>query len=402
MPETGRAWRLGLCALLLLLPGLLGAAPRIGLLTMAPGEEYWARYGHNALLVVEGERATSYNYGYFDFEQPGFLARFLRGDMRYRLVALPYQVDMASYAAEGRSVHVQWLDLDPPAAAALALALAENALPENAEYRYDYFLANCSTKLRDAIDGAIDGELRRQSQSRSHGLSWRSESLRLSSPLAWMALGIHFGLGPATDRPLSRWEEAFVPQRLADTLREVRIDGRPLVSAEAELIAPALPPAPEQAPAWLPWFALAGAALLALLALVRMPSGSLAQRLGVATLAMLWLACGLAGLGLLALWLGSDHWAAWRNANLLLANPLCLALLPILPALWRGQPPPRWASRLAIAVAACAALAVFIGWVQMRSQQHGEWIVLLLPAHLMLALTLDRLAGKNRAGLEPV
>ena len=42
---------------------------------------------------------------------------------------------------------------------ALAAALAQNARPENARYRYDYFTANCATQVRDALDTAMGGAL---------------------------------------------------------------------------------------------------------------------------------------------------------------------------------------------------------------------------------------------------
>ena len=40
-----------LLALLWLLPALAAAAPRIGVLTMEPGEIFWERFGHNAVVV---------------------------------------------------------------------------------------------------------------------------------------------------------------------------------------------------------------------------------------------------------------------------------------------------------------------------------------------------------------
>ncbi len=390
MPEARRALRL-LAFLMLCCSGLAVAAPRIGLLTMDPGEEYWARFGHNAIVVVEDGRAVSYNYGYFDFEQPGFLLRFLRGRMLYRLVALPAEVDLDGYRRDGRGVRVQWLAIEGEAARRLADALAENARPENADYRYDYFLANCSTRVRDRLDEALAGELKRQSQSRSHGLTWRSEALRMSGPLAWMAVGIDFGLGPATDVPLSRWEEAFVPDRLAATLREVRLaDGRPLVIEELQLVPAALPAAPEQPPDWWWRFALGGLALCGLLAGTLGARSATLRRIGAVTLGAYWLACGLAGLGLLALWLGTEHWAAWRNANVLLANPLCLLLLGALPALARGEAALARHARIAAAVLACGALAVFLSWVQARGQEMLVWMFLLLPAHTWLAYHLSR------------
>jgi len=390
----------------MLLGAMLGAAsaalaaPRIGLLTMDPGEEYWSRYGHNAVLVVEGERATSYNFGYFDFDQPGFLARFLRGDMRYRLAALPYQNDIAGYAADGRAVNVQWLALADPQAEQLAAALAENARPENAEYRYDYYRSNCSTKVRDALDAVLGGELKRRLSGRSHGLTFRHESLRLASPLPWMAIGIHFGLGPATDQPMSLWEEAFVPARLASALQTLQIDGQPLVQSSAELLPARRDPAPEAAPGWLPAFALTGTALLAVLALAFRGKRDVWQRVGVISAGLFWLTCGLSGVGLSALWLATAHSAAWANHNLLLASPLCLAMVIALPALMRGRSPATWLRHLALAIAILAALALLKSWLMPRGQQQMEWIALLLPAHLLLAWKIcgSKLNGDPTAG----
>src|SRR5690606_19096192 len=139
---------------------------------------------------------------------------------------------------------------------------AENAKPGNARYRYGYFLDNCSTRVRDALDDALGGLLSAQLQGRSRGNTYRGVAVRLASPTPWMWLGFDLGLGPAADRPSSRWDEAFVPMRLADALRDVRHpDGRPLVVAEEELLPHLLPPEPGEAPRrWWPWL-LAGLAL---------------------------------------------------------------------------------------------------------------------------------------------
>ena len=89
------------------------AAPRIGVATMQPGEIFFERFGHNAIVVDDpalGE-PVSYNFGYFDLEEPDFVSRFVRGDMRYRLVALPLAQDLAHYREVGRGVSVQWWQL---------------------------------------------------------------------------------------------------------------------------------------------------------------------------------------------------------------------------------------------------------------------------------------------------
>src|SRR5690606_12285945 len=264
--------RAGAAVLLAGLPALLApvaaAAPRIGVLTMQPGEVFFERFGHDAIVVADpasGE-AVSYNFGYFDPTEPDFVARFVRGEMMYMLVALPLEQDLEQYRQSGRGVTLQWLDLEPEQARALAASLAERARPENARYRYDYFTANCATQVRDALDQALGGALRSQLAGRSRGNTYRSEAVRLARPAPWMWLGFDLGLGRYADRPLSRWEEAFVPMRLADSLREARrADGRPLVLSEHELLPHLIAPEPVERPrrVW-PWLlaGLAGAAAI--------------------------------------------------------------------------------------------------------------------------------------------
>jgi hypothetical protein len=77
--------------------GAATAAPRIGLVTMEPGEIFFERFGHDAILVVDPAtgRGTSYNFGFFDPGEPGFVGNFVRGVMRYHLVALPIEADLA-------------------------------------------------------------------------------------------------------------------------------------------------------------------------------------------------------------------------------------------------------------------------------------------------------------------
>lgn len=385
----------GLLALLLVLACTLVQAqtppPRIGVVTMSPGAEYWARFGHNAILVDDAESGrTLYNYGYFDFEQPGFLTRFLRGRMLYELAALPMEQDLRGYELDGRGVILQWLDLTPEQAWALRDFLVWNALPENKDYRYDYFEQNCSTKVRDALDTALGGALKRQWQGRSHGFTYRSEALRLASTLPWLHLGIHTGLGPFVDRKMSWWDEGYVPERLADALRSATTaDGRPLVLQELELLPQRVALPPTAPPDWRWRFVGAGLALAALVGwLTRTRAARPLRMAGVVLLAPLWTALGLVGLGLIALWAFTDHAAAWQNENMLLYNPLCLLLLGTLPALLRGSAPPRWLAHVALAVALCAGLAWFLKFLPFRIQDTADWIALWLPLHVVLAMRL--------------
>src|SRR5690606_37319898 len=159
------------------------SVPRIGVATMQPGTIFFERFGHDAIGVVDPATgaATSYNLGFFDPDGADVVAHFVYGRVRYRLAAPPFAGDPARDPEVGRGVSIQWLNLGDAEAARLASALAENAKPENARYGYDYFTDNCATRVRDAIDAALGGSLKRQIEGRSHGSTYRSESVRLAS-----------------------------------------------------------------------------------------------------------------------------------------------------------------------------------------------------------------------------
>ena len=387
---ASRAWRAPtLFVLLLLLSSASFAAPRIGVATMQPGEIFFERFGHNAIVVDDPAlpEPVSYNFGYFDMDEPGFTGNFIRGEMYYMLVALPLSQDLAYYRHVGRGVSIQWLDLEPAQVRSLADALAENARPENARYRYDYFLDNCSTRVRDALDAALDGMLSRHMQGRSRGNTFRGDAVRLASPTPWMWLGFDVGLGPAADRPNSRWDEAFVPMRLAEGLRDIRHpDGRPLVVAEEELLPHLLPPEPAEAPRrWWPWLLIG----LALAGAIGWAGGRAPSRLAAAAL-LFWLLCAAGGLVIAFIWFGTAHRFGWNNYNILLLNPLCLLLLPGGWRLARRRAPGRLFGWVLWLVMGCAVLALFLNWMPVLPQRNLPWICLLLPVHGALLLALRR------------
>ncbi len=370
------------------------AAPRIGVVTFGPGEEYWARFGHDAILVDDrGDDPASvpvlYNFGYFDLDEPGFMWHFVQGRANYRLVAVPADQDLAQYAQEGRGAVVQWLDFSPAQALRLNQKLQWNARPENSRYRYDYFTQDCTTRVRDALDEATGGLLRAQMTTPSHGLTYRSEALRLGAPEWWLGLSMHFALGPFADRPLSLWDEAFIPSRLHDTLRTLHTArGTPLVLGEQRLLPQNLPPAPTDEPAWRPWFVGVGLALAGIF----LAGWRWLPRATAAFAAAFWTASGLLGSGLMLIWAFTAHVAIAGNENILLTNPISLALLPGAWAILRGRTPGRWFPRILVLLAISAGLALFLKFLPFRIQRNGDWIALFLPIHLAMAYAARKVA----------
>lgn len=368
---------------------------RAGVITMAPGEEFWARFGHDAIVIENAEtgESMSFNFGFFDMNEPDFFGNFFNGKMQYRLVAMPTEEDLQTYRDAGRGVTVQWLNLDQVQIRSLYSALYENAKPENSRYTYDYYLSNCATRVRDSLDAILNGRIKTQLSSPSLGNTYRSESVRLAWPAKWMAMGFHAGLGPAADKPLSRWDEAFIPMRLRDSLREIKLsDGSPLVIGEEELLPHRLSMPPDDMPTWKKTAFLIGIAL----AIGIFFLGKRAPRLLASIAGMFWLLAGLLGCLMLFVWIGSAHWAGYRNENLLLLSPLALALLPGAWKIVRNKKPGKYFNRWLWLMAASAALAGFLQFLPFLAQQNFEWVLMLLPVHLALAKSL----GQKPDGLQ--
>jgi len=367
----------------------------ISVLTFGPGDAIFERYGHNAIRVRDTVTGSdlAYNWGMFSFDDPSFLRRFLSGETRYWVAAFPSQPLIAAYQERDRATEEQVLALSPTQAEALALAVARNALPENREYRYDYFRDNCSTRVRDALDVALGGILRPQFTALQTDLTYRSESRRLSAPDPFAQAGIELALGPMADTRMTAWETMFIPMRLRDHLRSVTVATAagpvPLVAAETVHYV-ARRPAERTEPGGLiigplgPVLAMWGLLLIPLTPTMRRRS-----RIPAAILTGGWFTLtGLVGVLLLGMWLGSAHVFWYRNLTVLLASPVALVVaIPAARAILAGQAP-RWVRMLLLLIVAQSMLALVL-WPIVAQRLAGP-LLLLLGANVALVMAALR------------
>jgi hypothetical protein len=195
------------------------------LVTYGPGAIYWERFGHNAIWLREPALGLdhTFNFGFFDFEQENFLLRFVQGRMLYFAGAVPAQRERDFYREQGRTIRVQQLALDPAQYARLRDHLLHSVEEEHRDYRYDYYFDNCSTRLRDAIDLALEGAMRQQFEPQPGLQTLRGHTRRSTVRDYWYYLGLELGLGASIDQPITRWDEMFLPAMLADSLPEVTV-----------------------------------------------------------------------------------------------------------------------------------------------------------------------------------
>jgi hypothetical protein len=209
---------------------LADEAPEVELLTMGPGEDIFASFGHAALRVRVGRRDQVYNYGYTSFDDPALVLTFLRGRARFWVGRQPFRSAIEDYRIEDRGVERQRLALTPAQHAELARRLEENLLPENRNYRYHHFADNCATRLRDLVDRASGGAVRRQLEGRPIGTTFRALVREgFANRLGVVLLG-ELLLGRGLDRPIDAWQGSFLPRILSAELRRVKLDGRALAS----------------------------------------------------------------------------------------------------------------------------------------------------------------------------
>jgi Domain of unknown function (DUF4105) len=379
-----------------------GSTIRVALVTMGPGDAVWERFGHDALWIRDAADGTdiTYNYGMFDFNAPHFWSNFILGRMEYWMEGFPAESFIGWYIQNDRSVWVQELNLTPAQALALKQFLQWNALPQNRFYRYDYYRDNCTTRLRDALNRVLGGAIRQQTTDVPSGTTyrWHTRVLTAAEPLVYT--GTELGLGEPVDRPISVWEEMFLPMQLMTHLRDITItgpDGKPEPLVESETTAfqardrKALPDAPPRR--W-PEYLILGLALGGVMTGLGAAAGRhhRAARMLLATIAVAWaLVAGVFGAVIDFLWLFTQHWAAHQNENLLQATPLSLLLVVLVPLslLGRHRPRPAGAAHVTAWIVAGLAIAGFLlQALPTWDQVNGEIIALAMPAHIGLAVGL--------------
>ncbi|MCA0376620.1 MAG: DUF4105 domain-containing protein [Gemmatimonadetes bacterium] len=386
-----------------------GAHLTVSVYTYGPGSAVFERFGHIALAIADdrtGEE-VAFNWGMFDFNQPNFIPRFLTGDTRYWMEGYRAAAFNAVYQSEDRSIRRQVLALDPVARGALRDFVVWNAAEQNKYYRYDYYNDNCSTRIRDAIDWALQGRLRRALAGSERGLTWRDETARITATDLPVYAGIQLALGQPADRDLTAWQEGFLPEHLALHLARVQFAdaaGRPtpLVREDTVLYRAMRAPLDTAAPDRRAAAALIGVLLgVVFLLLARAPGA--AARTALTALGTAWFAVG-GVLGTLLLLAGTVTRHAeymGRNLSLFQVHPLLLVAAACWWARGRAGAAGRTAHVAVSMVAVIALVGVVAQHLPLFHQHNTEVWFLTAPVHLSAALAL-RLVTRRSATMTPV
>ena len=289
---------------------------RISLLTCTPGEELYSTFGHSALRVIDSSASKDivFNYGTFDFDDPDFYSKFVKGKLMY-FVSTEYFKDFKEeYQLSNRGITEQVLKLTIEEKTAVQKFLYHNAKEENKYYKYDFLFDNCTTRLRDII------VLNKKTKPVFKNVMPEGTTFRQAiheyldkNDKEWAKLGIDILLGAPTDAVMTTEQQQFLPENL---MKAFDSTGN-LVASSSSLYAYQKQSESKS------WFnpLIIFSLLLLFTVLLDLSKNKFAAGFLKFFDILLFLVAGALGILLLFMWFGTDHAMCKSNYNLLWAWP---------------------------------------------------------------------------------
>ncbi len=334
--------------------------PHVELVTMGVGSLIWERHGHIALCIrwTEPSRDRCYNYGVANFADPIAMGiSFFRSEPSFWVAATTPQRLMATYINADRTVWIQRLPLTAKQKRKVIDKLRFDIRKENRYYSYDHFFDNCTTRVRDVLDDAMDGAIHKiETPIGDRTIRDYARKGFLGDRIALLITDTF--MGRVTDKIPTYWERLYLPEYLRDAFQtEFNVEPRVFYQRKG-------PPSLEEGPS-------GRFVLFLIILLVTAPAWLTRmwgrfQRLGLAIAAFL---PGLLGL---IIWTGvivsPVSYVRWNEAFFIFM-PMDLAL----PFLWRRKIARRYAQiRVVELILVSLLLAVGIF-------RQPLWVHVLLP-----------------------
>jgi len=357
---------------------------RVSLLTCAPGQELYSTFGHTAIRITDSVSRTDivYNYGTFDFDDPNFYMKFVRGKLDYFLSVAAYPDFMYEYQEDQRSVTEQVLNLNCAQKQQIVQALEVNMQGANRMYKYDFIYDNCTTRVRDLIFGSLTGSGITK-QLVPEGTTARNliHTYLDRGGEPWSKLGIDILLGAKLDKPVDNKVAMFLPDYLLKGVDSAVINTtQPLVEEKRMLLDVPSPVAASWNYTPFAVFTI----ICALLGLVYLSPNKQAQSISRFLDSFLLYLTGLLGVLLVFMWWGTDHRMTKDNFNLLWALPTNIIAAFFL---WRN---PVWLRKYFYAAFAINAITL-AAWFWLPQEIN----VAIAPLVLLLLFRYAKLAQRR-------
>jgi len=295
---------------------------RISLLTATPGEELYSTFGHSALRITDSARNADmvFNYGTFNFDEPDFYLKFVRGKLPFYLSVDDFNNFIAEYQQENRGVTEQILNLTCYQKNKIYALVNENMMGPNRRYKYDFTFDNCTTRLRDLIEKGTDSSVRFQSNTNKK-LTFRDLIYVYlnNGDKQWSKLGIDILLGSRMDVVATPYQQMFLPDYLMNNLDSSVVNAQPLVSDKNSLVKTSHEFHTKDNLTH-PFFLFV--CLFVIIAFLSFSKNKSVQKILASFDGFLIFITGFLGILILFMWFGTDHIMCRDNYNLLWAWPM--------------------------------------------------------------------------------
>lgn len=179
----------------------------ISILTCTAGAELYSGFGHTAVRIKNQTKGTDlvFNFGTFNFNEPNFYMKFVRGKLNYFLSIEDYKHFEQGYIYEKREIREQILNLDYAQKLEFEKRLFQIYESDERYYKYDFLYNNCSTKIYELLEETYGASLSLQKRnvSKDHSFMDYIHAYLVNSP--WTKLGIDISLGlPCYKTPSAR------------------------------------------------------------------------------------------------------------------------------------------------------------------------------------------------------
>lgn len=335
----------GISLFLILCPICLAAQEKIQgeyltikVVEIGPGDEFFSWWGHLAVMVDNELTGKSlwYDFGVFSFDDPHLIRNFLRGDLNYKIIASSARDELEWYIQNNRDITLYTLNLDNGQKAHIAHDLNRNVLPENRNYFYKIFTDNCVTRTILIIDQALGGKFIEKYKNEKGRFTLREHAERHLYRSVIMYVVLDFIMGEEIDKPVSRYEEMYLPSEFVAALVDFSYTDtngniQPIVSGIEKLNTaigrPIVLSRPPHGKIYALLAGMAGAIVFILLIIFRKKNRCLHIVFYIAQslMALCW---AFMGTVLFYAMFFSHHTYTYNNLNIVYANPLLFIGVP--------------------------------------------------------------------------
>lgn len=305
---------------------LLSESTKFSLLTCGPGPLAYEKFGHSAVRIFDESQGVDViaNWGIFNFDDPGFYFKFVKGNTYYVLGISETSHFLETYRMKNASVTEQVLNLTDSERQRLLDAILINYRPENRKYLYNFVFDNCATRPHDIV-GRIVQPKTLELADKIENKTFREWIRGYTGKNSWLQFGIDLLFGKDADEVATPLQAMFLPEVLysaydgAKIIDETGVE-TPLISEE-NILLEKRDERQKKSPISLP---LLTTSLLLVIGVLITYFENKKKKHYKAIDVVLFLLTGIVGLVIFYLAVFSIHPLVKSNYNLLWCNPLNL------------------------------------------------------------------------------